>query len=51
MAVWLVGLESRLLSVIQRSALGKTLGRERMHFNLELPVSKYLAAPVTDSPV
>ena len=50
-AVWLVGLNPDVLSVIQRSSLGKTLGRERMHFNLELAVSKYLAAPVTESPV
>ena len=39
-AVWLVGLNPDVLSVIQRSSLGKTLGRERMHFNLELAVSK-----------
>ena len=27
-------------------ALGDVLGRERMHFNLELAVAKYLAAPL-----
>jgi sulfate permease, SulP family len=47
-AVWLVGLNPEVLSVIQRSSLGKTLGRERMHFNLELAVAKYLAAPVSE---
>ena len=43
--IWLVGLNPEVLSVIQRSLLGKVLGRERMHFNLELAVAKYLAAP------
>jgi len=28
--------------VVQRSPLGELLGRERMHFNLELAVAKYL---------
>ena len=48
---WLVGLNPEVLSVIQRSSLGKVLGRERMHFNLELAVAKYLAAPVRESGV
>jgi sulfate permease, SulP family len=48
-SLWLVGLNSEVLSVIQRSSLGKTLGREGMHFNLELAVAKYLAAPVSKS--
>ena len=43
--ICLVGLNPEVLSVIQRSLLGKVLGRERMHFNLELAVAKYLAAP------
>ena len=50
-SVWLVGLNPEVLSVIQRSSLGKTLGRERMHFNLELAVVKYLAAPVSERAV
>src|SRR5215475_6522950 len=50
-SLWLVGLNPEVLSVIQRSPLGKILGRERMHFNLELAVSKYLAAPVSGSAV
>ena len=41
MSVWLVGLNPDVLSVIQRSSLGKVLGRERMHFNLELAVRIY----------
>jgi len=31
------GIESEPLELIQRSELGKTLGRSRMHFNLEQP--------------
>jgi len=44
--VWLVGLNPDVLSIIQRSPLGKILGRERMFFNLELAIAKYLAASV-----
>jgi high affinity sulfate transporter 1 len=40
--LWLVGLNPQVLSMIQRSSLGKTLGPERMHFNLEVAVAKYL---------
>jgi SulP family sulfate permease len=50
-SVWLVGLNPEVLSVIQRSSLGGVLGRERMHFNLELAVTKYLAASVSGSSV
>jgi hypothetical protein len=32
-------------------ALGEDLGRERMHFNLELAVAKYLAFPATEHAV
>jgi anti-anti-sigma factor len=42
-SVWLVGLNPEVLSVIRRSSLGKLLGRERMHFSLELAVERYLA--------
>ena len=48
-SIWLVGLNPEVLSVIQRSPLGNVLGRERMHFNLELAVAKYLATPVSES--
>ena len=41
-SIWLVGLTPEVLSVVQRSPLGAALGRERMHFNLELAVAKYL---------
>ena len=49
--VWLIRLNPEVLSVIQRSPLRRILGRERMHFNLELAVAKYLAAPVSESAV
>jgi MFS superfamily sulfate permease-like transporter len=42
-SVWLVGLAPAVLEMVQRSSLGRTLGRERMHFNLEIAVEKYLA--------
>jgi anti-anti-sigma factor len=47
-SLWLVGLNPEVLSTIQRSPLGKVLGRERMHFSLELAVAKYLASPVAE---
>jgi len=40
--LWLVGLNPQVLAMVQRSSLGKTLGLERLHFNLELAVAKYL---------
>ena len=40
-ALWLVGLNPQPLEMIQRSPLGETLGRERMHFNLETAVRKF----------
>lgn len=40
---WIVGLNPEVLAVIQRSSLGKTLGRERMLFNLESAISRYQA--------
>jgi sulfate permease, SulP family len=43
--LWLVGMNPNVLEVIQRSPLGQALGREAMHFNLEIAVSKYLADP------
>jgi len=40
-SVWLVGLNPGVLHLIQRSSLGETLGREGMHFNLEVAVATY----------
>jgi len=53
-SVWLVGLSPGVLEVIQRSPLGKTLGHERMHFNLEIVVREYLRSaggePLSEMP-
>ena len=40
--VWLVGLNPRVLEMVHRSQLGKALGRDAMHFNVEIAVAKYL---------
>lgn len=40
--LWLVGMNSGVFAMIQRSQLGETLGREGMHFNVEIAVDKYL---------
>ena len=49
--VWLVGLNPEVLATIQRSSLGKTLGRERMLLNLELAVAKYFESPSAGNPM
>jgi SulP family sulfate permease len=41
--LWLAGLDPEVLAVVRRSSLGETLGRERMHFTLEVAVDNYLA--------
>jgi len=41
-SVWLVGLTPSVLGVVGRSSLGAKLGREQMHFNLEIAVQRYL---------
>ena len=54
-AVWLVGLSPAVLRVIDRSVLRERLGREQMHFNLEIAVRHYLRAAASadlgDGPV
>jgi high affinity sulfate transporter 1 len=42
--LWLIGMNPRVLAVVQRSPLGQMLRRERMFFNLEIAVGRYLAA-------
>ena len=42
--LWLVGLNPGVLTMVQHSPLGETLGRERMLFNLEQAVAKYAAS-------
>jgi len=39
--LWLVGLNPEVLKTVQNSELGKTLGRERMFFNLERAVENF----------
>jgi high affinity sulfate transporter 1 len=46
--LWLVGLNPEVLEVVQRSPLGEVLGRERMHFTMEVAVAKYLASRGTE---
>ena len=41
--LWLVGMNPEVLTMIHKSSLGSTLGREGMHFNLETAVIKYLS--------
>jgi high affinity sulfate transporter 1 len=41
--LWLAGLTPDVLALVQRSPLGEALGRERMFFNVEMAVDKYLA--------
>jgi sulfate permease, SulP family len=41
-SLWLVGLNPGVLQMVRRSNLGKSLGREAMHFNLEVAVMKYM---------
>jgi SulP family sulfate permease len=49
--LWLIGMTPRVLAIIQRSPLGQLLGREGMHFNLEIAVAHYLDdAAVRDQP-
>ncbi len=40
--LWLVGMNPQVLEVVQRSHLGEMLGRNHMHFNLEIAVATYL---------
>jgi len=42
-SLWLVGLNPRVLAMIQKSPLGEILGRERMQFSVEIAVEKYQA--------
>ena len=47
-SLWLVGLNPEVLAMVRRSSLGETLGREGMHFTLEVAIAKYLAVLATD---
>jgi MFS superfamily sulfate permease-like transporter len=39
--LWLVGMNSSVLTVVQNSPLGEMLGRERMFFTMEQAVARY----------
>ena len=41
--LWLVALNPDALGMVQRSSLGETLGRERLVFNLQTAVERYLS--------
>ena len=41
--LWLVAVNPEALGMIQRSSLGETLGRERLFFNLQTAVERYLS--------
>lgn len=43
-SLWLVGLTPEVLAIVERSPLGQALGHERMFFNLEEAVARYLSA-------
>ena len=43
--LWLVGLSPEVLAMVRRSSLGETLGRDRLMFNLETAVERYLSLP------
>ena len=46
--LWLVGLNPEVLAMVRRSSLGETLGREGMHFTLEVAIDKFLAGVTTE---
>ncbi len=41
-SLWLSGLSPDIYAVVQRSALAETLGKERLAYNLEIAVERYL---------
>ena len=43
-SVWLVGLTPGVLAAVRRSPFGQAVGQERMFFNLDQAVAKYLAS-------
>ena len=42
-ALWMAALNPEVLTVVQQSPLGRTLGRERMFFNVQTAVQHYEA--------
>jgi hypothetical protein len=41
--LWLVGMNPHVRDVVLKSHLGEALGREAMHYNLEIAVAEYQA--------
>jgi len=41
--LWLIGMNPRVLAIVQRSPLGQMLRREGMFFNLEIAVARFLS--------
>ena len=48
--VWLVGLTPDVLTAVRRSPFGKAVGEERMFFNLDQAVDRYLGPLATQPP-
>jgi anti-anti-sigma factor len=49
-SLWLAGISPDVYTVVQRSALGETLGHERLVYNLEIAVERYLTTKPEDLP-
>jgi MFS superfamily sulfate permease-like transporter len=47
--LWLVGMNPRVLAIVQRSPIGQFLRRDEMHFNLEIAVRRYSSMKVYGS--
>jgi len=45
--LWLAALNPAALEIVNRASLGRTLGRERMYFNVPRAVDAYLARRAT----
>jgi len=46
--LWLAALNPEVLHVVEHAPLGKTLGRERMLFNLETAIERYQRLEATE---
>lgn len=46
--LWLVALNPEVLGMVQRSSLGETLGRERLLFNLQTAVDRFLSGTTVE---
>jgi hypothetical protein len=46
--MWMAALNPEVLTVVQQSTLGQTLGRERMFFNVQSAVQQYERISATE---